>query len=96
MKKQTYMLRTYTSLLSYRRSPTVNRIVQGISGMVHERKKIEDQYYKITIGYPDRLCAPPVVLFTTKDAAPDQIKLKMLELSIRRRQSNFSTVYIFC
>ena len=29
-----------------------------------------------------------------KDAVPDQIKLKMLELSVRRGQSNFSTVYI--
>ena len=34
--------------------------------------------------------------FTRKCAVPDQIKLKMLELSVRRGQSNFSTVYIFC
>ena len=32
---------------------------------------------------------------TAKYAVPDQIKLRMLELSIRRNQSDFSTVYIF-
>ena len=32
---------------------------------------------------------------TTKYAVPDQIKLKMLELSARRGQSNFSTVLFF-
>ena len=32
---------------------------------------------------------------TTKYAVPDQIKLRMLELSIRRSQSSFRIVYIF-
>ena len=36
------------------------------------------------------------VQFTSNYAVPDQIKLKMVELSVRRGQSNFSTVYIFC
>ena len=36
------------------------------------------------------------VQFKTKYAVPDQIKLKMLELSVRRGQSNFSAVYNFC
>ena len=35
------------------------------------------------------------IKFATTYAVPDQIKLKMLELSVRRGQSNFSTVYIF-
>ena len=35
------------------------------------------------------------MILTTKYAVPDQIKLKMLDLSIRRGQSNSSTVYIF-
>ena len=36
-----------------------------------------------------------VVSFTTKHATPRQIKLRILELSIRRRQSNSSTVLTF-
>ena len=35
------------------------------------------------------------MILTTKYAVPDKIKLKMLDLSIRRGQSNSSTVYIF-
>ena len=35
-------------------------------------------------------------LIYDKIAVPDQIRLKMLELSVRRGQSNYSTVYNFC
>ena len=38
-----------------------------------------------------------VVSFTTKsDAVPRQIKPRILELSIRRRQSNLRTAFYFC
>ena len=36
------------------------------------------------------------VQFVTKYAVLDQIKLRMLELSVRRSQGNFCTVYICC
>ena len=41
---------------------------------------------------PDRKI---VVLFTTKYAIPRQLKDKILELSVRKRQSSFSIVFIF-
>ena len=36
------------------------------------------------------------VVFTTKYTVPRQLKDRTVELSIRKRQSNFSIVFIFC
>ena len=37
-----------------------------------------------------------VVLFTTKFAVPRQLKDRILQLGIRKRQRSFSIVFIFC